>query len=102
MASQCRLTAPAAWTTAPEPLKLMYPEADIVMQLSVQIHLGPVHHLDLGRQALRALEVRVSLGVEFSLIDGRVRCLLPERMWVAIHPSDRSFEMADLSPLAAA
>lgn len=46
MASQCRLTAPAAWTTAPEPLKLMYPEADIVMQLSVQIHLGPVHHLD--------------------------------------------------------
>ena len=48
MASQCRLTAPAAWTTAPEPLKLMYPEADIVMQLSVQTHLGPVHHLDQG------------------------------------------------------
>jgi hypothetical protein len=31
---------------------------------------------------------------------GRVKRLLPERMWVfAAHPSHRSFEMADLSPL---
>lgn len=32
------------------PLKLMYPDADIpVLQLSVQSHLGPKHHFDLGR-----------------------------------------------------
>lgn len=32
------------------PLSLIYPAADIpVLQLSVQTHLGPVHHLRLGR-----------------------------------------------------
>lgn len=37
------------------PLKLMYPANDIpVLQLSVQTHLGPEHHLRLG-EALRAL-----------------------------------------------
>ncbi len=37
------------------PLKLMYPEADIpVLQLSVQTHLGPAHHLKLG-EAVRPL-----------------------------------------------
>lgn len=37
------------------PLKLMYPDNDIpVLQLSVQTHLGPAHHVRLG-QALRPL-----------------------------------------------
>ncbi len=37
------------------PLKLMYPEADIpVLQVSLQTHLGPAHHLRLG-QALAEL-----------------------------------------------
>lgn len=37
------------------PLKLMYPANDIpVLQLSVQTHLGPAHHLRLG-EALRPL-----------------------------------------------
>lgn len=37
------------------PLKLMYPDNDIpVLQLSVQTHLGPAHHLRLG-EAIRPL-----------------------------------------------
>jgi 4,5-DOPA dioxygenase extradiol len=37
------------------PLLLMYPEADIpVLQISVQSHLGPAHHLRIG-QALDGL-----------------------------------------------
>jgi len=44
------------------PLMLMYPDADVpVVQLSVQSHLGAVHHIALGRKlaALRADNVLV-------------------------------------------
>ncbi|MGD0103097.1 MAG: class III extradiol ring-cleavage dioxygenase [Rhodopila sp.] len=44
------------------PLSLMYPAADSpVMQVGLQFHLGPAHHLRLGRAlaALRAEEVLV-------------------------------------------
>jgi 4,5-DOPA dioxygenase extradiol len=70
------------------PLMLMYPEADLpVVQLSIQSHLGPEHHLKLG-QALAALRdenilVLGSGGYTHNLraLD-RWRLDGPERPWV--------------------
>jgi 4,5-DOPA dioxygenase extradiol len=70
------------------PLMLMYPQADVpVVQLSIQSHLGPEHHLKLG-QALAALRdedvlVLGSGGYTHNLraLD-RWRLDGPERPWV--------------------
>lgn len=44
------------------PLKLMYPDADIpVLQLSIQSHLGPKHHFDIGRAIAPLREKNIAI-----------------------------------------
>lgn len=44
------------------PLKLMYPNADIpVFQLSIQSHMGPKHHFDIGRAIAPLREKNIAI-----------------------------------------
>ena len=93
------------------PLKLMYPENDIpVLQLSVQTHLGPAHHLRLG-QALRSLadEGVLILGSgsfthDLRSVDWRGNNVAPDWVtdfadWVnAALAEERIEDLAELSP----